>query len=151
VKKILAALLFVVIAIQFIQPAHNTGTQILPSAFEKIFIVPPDVQAILTTSCYDCHSNHTVYPWYAHTQPIAWMLANHINEGKAVLNFSDFGSLGKHRQISKLRAIVSQVKDNEMPISSYALMHKKARLSGAEKTLFMNWMNHIADSLSSNQ
>lgn len=76
-------------------------------------------------------------------------MASHINNGKDKLNFSDFGSYTNRRQISKLKEIANQIKDGEMPISSYKLMHKNARLSQTEKTLIMDWMNKMADSLSS--
>lgn len=52
------------------------------------------------------------------------------------------------RQISKLKEILDQVKDDEMPITSYKLMHKNARLSQDEKTLLMNWLQASVDSLS---
>ncbi len=150
VKKILLALLVVFIAIQFIQPAHNKNTQVLQTDFAKVLTVPNNVQSILQTACYDCHSNNTNYPWYSNVQPIAWMMARHINNGKNKLNFSDFGSYASRRQISKLKGIANQIKDDEMPLSSYKLMHKNARLSKEQKYLIIDWMNKTADSLSAN-
>ena len=142
------ALLIVFIAIQFIQPASNKSGQMLTTDFTKIYAVPDSVQSLLQKACYNCHSNNTKYPCYANLQPIAWMMARHIKNGKDKLNFSDFGSYTSRRQISKLKGIASQIKDDEMPLSSYKLMHKKATLSQAEKTLLMDWMNKTADSLS---
>jgi hypothetical protein len=148
IKKILLALLIVFIAIQFIQPARNRSGQILPTDFSKIYVVPDSVQSILQTACYDCHSNNTTYPWYSNIQPMAWMMARHIKNGKDKLNFSDFGSYTSRRQVSKLKGIGNQIKDDEMPLSSYKMMHKNARLSQAEKALLFDWMNKTADSLS---
>jgi hypothetical protein len=149
-KKIILALLFVFIAIQFIQPAHNKSEQVLPADFSNIYTAPVNIKAILQNACYDCHSNNTNYPWYSGIQPMAWMMRRHISNGKEKLNFSEFGSYPKRRQISKLKSIANQVKDNEMPLSSYKWMHKKANLSKDEKTLLMDWMQHKADSLSTN-
>lgn len=146
--KILLALLIVIVAIQFIQPARNKSGQVLPTDFAKVFVVPNNVQTLLQNSCYDCHSNNTVYPWYSDFQPMAWMMASHINNGKEMLNFSSFGSNTTRKQISKLKEIANQIKDDEMPISSYKMMHKNARLSQPEKTLIMDWMNKTAGSLS---
>ena len=148
IKKILLALLIVFIGIQFMQTARNTSGQKLPTDFSKIYAVPDSVQSILQVACYDCHSNNTKYPWYANVQPIAWMMARHVKNGKDKLNFSDFGSYTSRRQISKLKGIANQIKDDEMPLSSYKMMHKKATLSQAEKTLLIDWMNKTADSLS---
>jgi len=30
----------------------------------------------MKTSCYDCHSNHTVYPWYANIAPFPGLSIN---------------------------------------------------------------------------
>ncbi len=149
-KKILLALLIVFIAIQFIQPAHNKAVQVLPTDFAKVFVVPNNVQSVLQNACYDCHSNNTNYPWYSNIQPMAWIMARHIKNGKDKLNFSDFGSYTSRRQISKLKGIANQIKDDEMPISSYKMMHKNARLSKEQKDLIMDWMSRTADSLSVN-
>ena len=149
-KKILLALLIVFIAIQFVQPAHNKTVQALPTDFGKLYAVPDSVKSVLQNACYDCHSNNTNYPWYSNIQPMAWMMATHITNGKEKLNFSDFGSNRTRKQISKLKEISNQIKDDEMPISSYKLMHKNARLSQNEKFLLMNWMQKTADSLSAN-
>ncbi len=146
-KKILLVLLIVFIAIQFIQPARNTNGQVLPTDISKIVSVPENVQNILRTACYDCHSNHTNYPWYNYIQPAAWMLANHIKNGKKELNFSDFGSYSQRRQESKFKSIASQIKDEEMPLYSYTIMHKNARLTKEEKMLIINWAQNNKDSL----
>ena len=148
VKKIALAVGSVFIAIQFIQPVHNKSGQVLPSDFIKVYVVPSNVQTILQNACYDCHSNNTNYPWYSNIQPMAWMMARHIKNGKEKLNFSEFDSYSSRRQISKLKGIANQIKDDEMPLSSYKLMHSKATLTKEEKNLIINWFNKTADSLS---
>lgn len=150
IKKLLLSLLIVFVAIQFIQPAHNESEQVLPTDFAKVYVLPEHVQTILQNACYDCHSNNTNYPWYSNIQPMAWMMARHIKKGKEELNFSDFGSYTNHRQISKLKGIANQIKDDQMPLSSYKLMHPKARLSHEDKLIVEGWMNSKVDSILSN-
>ena len=150
IKKIALASGIIFIAIQFIQPAHNKSGQVLPTDFAKFYTVPVNVQSILQNACYDCHSNNTNYPWYSNIQPMAWIMARHISNGKEKLNFSRFGSNTTRKQISKLKEISNQIKDGEMPITSYKLMHKSARLSQDEKALLMNWLQASTDSLSTN-
>lgn len=149
-KKIALAACIIFIALQFIQPAHNKNGLVLPTGFTKVYNAPENVQSILQNACYDCHSNNTNYPWYSNIQPMAWIMARHISNGKEKLNFSDFGSNTNRKQISKLKEIANQIKDNEMPITSYKFMHKNAVLSQEEKTLLINWMQATADSLSVN-
>ncbi len=148
-KKILLSLLIVLVVIQFIKPARNVSGQVLPTDITKIYNVPVSVQHVLKTACYDCHSNNTNYPWYVNIQPISWLLAHHIKDGKAELNFSGFGSYSERKQRSKLNDLAGTVHDNEMPLSSYTLMHKSARLSNNEKALIMDWATKTKDSLTS--
>ena len=147
IKKILLGLLIVVIAIQFIQPARNKNGQVIATDISKIYSLPQSVQATLKTACYDCHSNNTNYPWYTNIQPVGWMMARHIKEGKEELNFSEFGSYSERRQLSKLRSIENSIKDGSMPISSYTIIHKNARLTKEEKAQIIDWAKIIRDSL----
>lgn len=146
-KKILLIILVAIIAIQFIQPARNKNGQVSPTDISKVVSVPQNVALLLRNACYDCHSNNTTYPWYANVQPIGWILARHISDGKKELNFSDFGSHTNRRQQSKFKAIASQIKDDEMPLYSYTIIHKNARLSKEEKALIINWAQAAKDSL----
>lgn len=150
-KKILLAILIVLIVIQFVQPARNTSGQVLQTDIVKVFNVPQSTQAVFKKACYDCHSNNTRYPWYANVQPIGWLLARHVKEGKAELNFSEFGSYSSRRQANKLRAIENSVKDGTMPLSSYLLLHKDARLTETDKTEIINWVRRTRDSLTQNK
>ncbi|SUX48286.1 Uncharacterised protein [Chryseobacterium indoltheticum] len=145
----LAIVLFIFIAIQFYQPALNVDKgQVYTTDFSKVYTVPPNVQNILKNACYDCHSNNTNNVWYSNIQPIAWLMKKHIDNGKEKLNFSEFGSISSRRQISKLKGIANQIKDEQMPLASYKIMHRNAQLSMEQKKLIVDWMNKTADSLS---
>ena len=150
-KKIGLAVLIVLIGIQFIQPARNENGQALHTDISKTVFIPGNVKSLLKTACNDCHSNNTNYPWYANIQPMGWLLANHIKDGKAELNFSEFGSYSQRRQQSKLKSIASQVKDDEMPLASYAFLHKNARLTKEQKALIIDWALQAKDSLEQNK
>ena len=139
-------MLIVLVAMQFSQPARNKGL-VGEADITKHFFVPADVGAILKISCYDCHSNNTRYPWYANLQPMGWVLADHIKDGKAELNFDEFGSYSKRRQLSKLKSIAGSVKDGSMPITSYTWMHSDARLSAEDKAAIIGWATKARDSL----
>ena len=146
-KKILLAIFIGFIAIQFAQPARNTNGQVLATDITKVVFVPDSVHTILKRACYDCHSNNTHYPFYAYIQPFGWLLNRHIQDGKKQLNFSEFNSMPKRRQASKLKSIASQIKDEAMPLPQYTLLHKNAILNKTEKDLIINWANTTKDSL----
>lgn len=147
IKKISAVLLIVFFAIQFIQPARNKDGLALTTDIAKMLSIPDSVGFILKNACYDCHSNNTEYPWYVNLQPMGWLMAKHIKKGKAVLNFSEFGSYSPRRQLSKLTGIANSISDDNMPLASYKLAHKNARLKLAEKALLINWVQQSKDSL----
>lgn len=150
VKRILVMLLVGTVAIQFIRPARNNGGQDFPADITKQFDVPINVQLILKTSCSDCHSNKTRYPWYSNIQPIGWFLANHVNAGKRELNFNEFVNYPRRRQLSKLKAISNSVKNGSMPLSSYTIIHNDAKLSEENKTIIVKWATRIRGSLQTN-
>lgn len=147
IKKVLLGLLVILVIIQFVQPARNKSGQVMPNDISNMVSMPVEVQGVLKKACYDCHSNNTNYPWYASLQPMNWFLSNHIQSGKAELNFNEFGSYSPRRQQSKLRAIENSLKDGSMPLSSYMLIHRNAILSEAEKSLLMNWIKKSKDTL----
>lgn len=147
-KKIGLGLFIGFVVIQFIQPAHNESDKVLPTDIEKMYAVPVKVLAVLQNSCYDCHSNNTRYLWYSFIQPGAWWMASHIRKGKTNLNFSEFGAYSNRKQQSKLQAIANSIKDETMPISSYTLLHKNAKLSPGDKVVLFDWIKITKDSLS---
>ena len=50
----------------------------------------PSTRALAERACFDCHSNETRWPWYSHVAPTSWLVQNHVDEGREVLNFSDW-------------------------------------------------------------
>lgn len=150
-KKITFALLLVLIVLQFIRPANNSSSAVPQGDMITQFNVPSDIAGILKTSCYDCHSNNTRYPWYVNIQPAGWLLAKHIKDGKEDLNFNEFASYSQRRQLSKLKSIQNSIKDNSMPIASYTWIHGDAKLSSQDKGIIIDWTSKILDSLSRNR
>jgi hypothetical protein len=146
-KKAIHLLLIAVVGIQFLPTTRNQSNDVFETDFTKTFIVPNNVQNLLKNSCYDCHSNNTNYPWYHKIQPVSWLLENHIKEGKKELNFNEFGAYSIRMQKSKLKSVINQIKENKMPLPTYALIHKDAKLSEADKELLIRWMNKLKDSL----
>ncbi|MEO7531607.1 MAG: heme-binding domain-containing protein [Sediminibacterium sp.] len=147
-KKILLVLLIVFAVMQLVQPARNQNGEVLSTDITRIYSMPEKVLSGLQTACFDCHSNSTRYPWYSRIQPGAWLLASHIKKGKADLNFSGFGDYSNRKRQGKLQAIINSITDGTMPIRSYTLIHRNARLSTADKVLILDWVQTIKDSLS---
>ena len=132
------------------KPAKNIAATINVNDITLVHHVPADVQQVLKTSCYDCHSNNTVYPWYSRIQPVALWLGDHIDDGKDELNFSEFGSYSIRRKYRKLEEINKEVKEGEMPLSSYTIIHRYAKLDESRKLLLANWVTALRDSMKAN-
>jgi hypothetical protein len=144
IRKIVVIGFIIFLLMQLYQPARNSDNgQVLPAHITRLYSMPTEVQTILQTSCFDCHSNNTNYPWYSYIQPARFFMEEHIKDGKKDLNFSEFGNYSKRKQESKLKAMGKQIKSDEMPLSSYTLIHKNAILTTTEKEELINWINEV--------
>ena len=147
-RKVLITLLIILVLIQFIRPARNSGSFTSSSDITHYVTVPDTVQSLLKVSCYDCHSNHTEYPWYANFNPVGLWLSDHIKDGKWSINFSDLSSFTKKKLTHRLGDIAEQVEKHEMPLSSYTLIHTYAKLNDQQIQLIKSWtataINEIA-------
>ncbi|SEG41846.1 Haem-binding domain-containing protein [Halpernia humi] len=142
-KKVLIVLLVAFVIIQFFRidktnPPVNKGTDFL-----SIKNTPENVAQLIKTSCYDCHSNETKYPWYTNIQPVAWFLQNHIEDGRKHLNFSTFATYEPKRQARKLSEAAEEIEQGEMPLDSYVLIHTNANLSAEQKVTLINYFKKI--------
>jgi len=146
-QKILLVLVLLFGAIQFVRPHPNTAAGLGPNDIAAKYQIPPDVQTVLQKACYDCHSNNTRYPWYAQVQPVGWWLANHISEGKRHLNFSEFLAYDAKRAPKKLKKAADELTEHDMPLTSYTLIHRDARLTPAETKLVADWADALAEQI----
>jgi len=109
-------------------------------AVEEEVTAPPRVKEILRRSCYDCHSNETVWPWYSRVAPVSWQLAHDVSEARGHLNFSTWDRYDAGERLHKLREVWEQVEEGEMPLWMYLLMHPAARLSPADRDAIRDWV-----------
>ncbi|TCK80583.1 heme-binding domain-containing protein [Albibacterium bauzanense] len=142
--SIWAVVIVAVVGIQFIKKSpRNVQTTKLATDITNLYTVPADVESVLQKSCYDCHSNNTDYPWYINVQPAAMFLEGHINDGKRHLNFSDFGSYNKERQLKKAEDLKEEMERDGMPLTSYTILHKGTKLNSDQRTLLTEWANSL--------
>lgn len=138
-------LLVILVGLQFFPTGANHSTTVPSTDFVKTYETPEQVAQILRTSCYNCHSNNTDYPWYSRVQPVGWLLEDHINKGKEVLNLSEFGSYSGRKQQSKLTSIISQIEDDKMPLPAYIFIHREARLSKEKKKTLLDYLRTLQE------
>lgn len=124
---------------QFIQPGFSNPPINESETIEAVTNVPPAVAAIIERSCVDCHTNRTTYPWYSRISPVSWYLHNHIVEGRRELNFSVWATYSAKKKAKKLEEICEQVREKEMPLPSYLLVHREAALSNEDVDTLCSW------------
>ena len=138
VKKIIIAVVFLALAVlQFLVKKDNVSSYESVVAFEQKAQVPDDIKEIMKSNCYDCHSNHTNYPWYASIGGVNWILNDHIEEGKEHLNFSTWSEYPEKRQLHKLAEVYEEVEEGEMPLKMYKVIH--GGLNPEEKKALLKW------------
>lgn len=145
-RNVIVILVLLLLLIQLYRPEKNTAASASPNAIEAQYKVSKEVAALLRKSCYDCHSDNTVYPWYSHIQPFSWWLQSHVNDGKEELNFDQFNTYPVKKKKHKLDEVVEVIEKDEMPLSSYTLVHRKAVLSAQDKEKIIDWakeLNHV--------
>jgi hypothetical protein len=87
----------------------------------------PSTRDLAKNACFDCHSNETLWPPYASIAPVSWLVQRDVDEGRKVLNFSEW-----HRPQKEAGEAAKEVREREMPPFMYRLMHAGARLNAAD-------------------
>ena len=88
----------------------------------------PETRTLAKQACFDCHSNETEWPAYASIAPASWLVQHDVDEGRAVLNFSEWT-----RPQKEAKEAAKEVREGEMPPTAYTLIHAHARLSAADR------------------
>ncbi|MDE3058701.1 MAG: heme-binding domain-containing protein [Bacteroidota bacterium] len=149
-KWIVIAVIAGVFVIQFFRP-DRTNPQVNPAeSIEADSTVPASVKTILRTSCYDCHSNETVWPWYSSIAPMSWLVADDVHTGRHMMNFSLWGTYPLSRKVAKVSGIYDQISKGSMPLGKYLLLHPDARLTPAQRDTLLNWTQEENDRLTGN-
>ena len=148
-KKIVRISLYILLGsfifIQFLRVEKNVSKEISPYDFLEVNKTMPEaLKANFRTSCYDCHSNHTEYPWYAHIAPFSWIIDQHIRNAKHEINFSAYDSLSGKQKIALLDEICEVVSDSNMPPQNYLMLHQKAALDFDDITAICDWADGAA-------
>ncbi|PIF44108.1 heme-binding protein [Chryseobacterium sp. 52] len=148
VKKVLFWTVVAFALIQFI-PVDKVNKPVDTAVnFVDARKTPEKVRGLIKGACYDCHSNETIYPKYAHIAPVSWSVKSHINEGREHLNFSIWGTYNKELKESMLSKSVQTIQSKAMPMPGYIVYHKEANLSEAERTLLAHYFEEMLKSKS---
>jgi Haem-binding domain len=132
-RKVLLVLVVLAAVIQLI-PVNRDNPPVTAT-----LAAPPELLAILRRSCFDCHSNETIWPWYSRIAPVSWLVAHDVHEGREHLNFSTWGDSSGEKQAKLRKEIRETVREGEMPPFQYYPAHPEARLSEQDKAAILAW------------
>ena len=138
-KKVITVFVILFAISQFFNPEKNEYTSIPDTDFIVTEKPPQQIASVLKESCYDCHSNNTKYPWYNRITPVNFWLKGHIKGAKEELNFSEWEHYSAKKKTHKLEEVIEVLENNEMPLSSYTLLHSEAKLTADETQVLINW------------
>jgi hypothetical protein len=137
-RRVVIGILVALVLIQFV-PVSRTNPPV-----ESEIQTPQDVESILSRSCYDCHSNKTVWPWYSYVAPVSWLVSSDVSGGRQKLNFTTWNRYTPDQQMKRLRDIWKEVQGGDMPLWYYLIKHSGARLSDEDKTVLRDWTQSAA-------
>ncbi|MEO9850388.1 MAG: heme-binding domain-containing protein [Reichenbachiella sp.] len=141
--KIIAGVMALLVIIQFFGINKENPIYQAENDFITITNPPEDIAQIIKTSCYDCHSYQTEYPWYTSIAPVSWWIGDHIEEGREHFNLSEWGKYSEKKALHKLEEFYEEVEEGEMPLTSYTLMHGEAGLSDEQVKKLVTWVKSL--------
>jgi hypothetical protein len=101
--------------------------------------MPTQIAGILHRACRDCHTEHTVWPWYSNVAPMLWLMVADVNAGREHMNLSKWGRYRLGEQLARLSAICEMVRKDKMPLWYYRPLHPSASLSGNDAAQLCAW------------
>jgi|LGOV01.1.fsa_nt_gb hypothetical protein len=146
-KKTGTVILIILILIQFIP---NELPKVIEDNKLDLIVnnsIPENIVQIVKTSCYDCHSNETIYPWYSYVAPVSFLIKRDTEVGRKELNFSDWENLDKKKKAKQLTNIIESIEEGEMPFPIYLITHSNAKLSDEQKANLIAWAEGFAERL----
>jgi hypothetical protein len=141
-KYSLVVVLIVFVLMQFIQPKRENPAVDPAQTMQTQLNVPADIAALLDRGCKDCHSNQTVWPFYAYIAPASWLVSYDVMEGRKNFNMSEWGKYKDSKKAQKLSGIYQEVTDRSMPLPKYIPLHPEAKFTDAERSALSAWAQH---------
>ena len=132
-KQLVMLTILIFFGIQFI-PVERTNPPV-----EARAIGPQPVMDLLRRSCFDCHSNETVWPWYGKVAPFSWIDAHDVNRARDKMNFSTWNRLSMADQERLMDEIWKKVKVGDMPPPMYVFGKQEGRVTTDHHRMLREW------------
>jgi hypothetical protein len=142
-KKLFLWIIAIILLIQLIK--MDVPATLSTENYDEI-VAPKEIMRILKRSCYDCHSNTLLYPWYSKIAPMSWYTKLHVRNGRKAVNFSIWNSYDKKKQFKVMDKLPHSL-HIRMPLPDYLWLHEEAKLSKNDKKLLREWAKSLSVNL----
>jgi mono/diheme cytochrome c family protein len=88
----------------------------------------PRTRELAARACFDCHSNHTRWPWYSNVAPLSWTVQFDVETARSVINFSEW-----NRRYALAGYAGRRTSSGMMPPYKYRMAHPEADLTSDER------------------
>jgi len=119
-------------------PLNQTNPPVVQNVAAPVLI-----SEILKTSCYDCHSNETIWPWYSRIAPGSFLITRDVKMGRQHLNFSEFSDLDSFDSTDIADDLIEVLEAGDMPVIQYLLLHPSASLRDSESQALLQWVETL--------
>jgi len=122
--------------------AHPFGAAKIPASSKPLLAgapVDPGVMQIVERSCQSCHSEKTEWPWYSYVAPMSWLIEKDVDQGRSHMNLSHWNEYSIEQQQEILAKLSAVVRNRQMPLPRYTMLHPEARLSNSEIDQIYRW------------
>jgi hypothetical protein len=133
VRIVLLGIVVLLVGIQLVPVDRSNPPE------QGVVPAPAPVLAVLERSCFDCHSNHTRWPWYAYVAPVSWRIADDVRHGREEMNFTEWNRASARRRTRAAAKVWDEVQEGKMPLPSYLRMHPEATLTDEDRVLLRDW------------
>jgi hypothetical protein len=127
--------------------APQNPPAIASRTIEAHLAVPKDVGRIMMTSCKDCHSYETRWPWYSRLSLVSGFIREDVERARAHMNLSDWSAKlaqGDDETHAASSGMCEELRSDAMPLPKYRWMRSEARLTQADVETLCRWTDRIA-------
>jgi cytochrome c len=97
------------------------------------------VRALLERACQNCHSQQTKWPAYSYLPLVSWALERDVAEARRHMDLSRWDRYSSEEKRDLLARIGTKVRNRQMPLRRYVLLHPEARLSESDIQAIYDW------------
>ncbi len=123
-KTVFTAIAIIAASLALLAFTNSSKTVTNPPQEKAAAAFPEDVQKILETSCFDCHSDAST---------------NVKSKGK--LNFSKWADLSDAKKVGKMEAMGEEIKEGNMPPEKYLSKFPDHALTQEKKDVINKWIS----------